>query len=133
MVGDRRTPVASTCSLVGCWSARFVAAITKSSAHRGSLRASTSAHQRRKPGVCTNTLTLPVVATDEMVLRQVEGEALSPRFIDELLSLVDRGEADTTGQTLAERDRLRAEVSRLVASLAAGVSSRDRRASHPRA
>jgi hypothetical protein len=79
------------------------------------------ATRRRKPGVCKNTLTLPVVTTDEMVLRRVEDEALGRQFIDELLSLVDRGEADTASQTEAERERLRAEVSRLVASIAAGV------------
>jgi hypothetical protein len=46
---------------------------------------------RRKPGVCNNTLALPIEATDEGVLSMVEGEVLGTRLIEELLAMVDRG------------------------------------------
>jgi len=46
---------------------------------------------------------------------------LGTAFIEELLALVDRGEADQTGRHLADRDRLRGEVESLVQSIAAGV------------
>lgn len=59
--------------------------------------------------------------TDDAVLDIVEGEMLGTSFIDELLALVDRGQADDTVRLTAERDRPRAEVARLLGSLAAGV------------
>ena len=77
--------------------------------------------RRRKPGVCNNTLALPIDATDDTVLDTIEGEVLGTRFIRELLALVDRGEVDHSEQLTADRDRLRAEVDRLVGSIAAGV------------
>ncbi len=75
----------------------------------------------RKPGVCTNTFTVPITVADEAVLDTVEHEALGLRFIEELLALVDRGDADDDARLMADRDRLRAEVERLVGSIAAGV------------
>jgi hypothetical protein len=77
--------------------------------------------RRRKPGVCTNTLALPIDETDDTVLDIIEGEVLGSRFIRELLGLVDRGEVDDTVHLTAERDRLRGEVDNLVKSIAAGV------------
>jgi hypothetical protein len=77
--------------------------------------------RRRKPGACTNTLTLARAEADDAVLDLVEGEALGTRFIEERLALVDQGEVDQTAQITAERDRLRSEVDRLVGSLASGV------------
>jgi hypothetical protein len=62
------------------------------------------ATRRRKPGVCTNTLALPVASTADAVLSTIDGEVLGTRLIDELLSLVDRGEADNSAQLLADRD-----------------------------
>ncbi|RPJ85785.1 MAG: hypothetical protein EHM13_00065 [Acidobacteria bacterium] len=79
------------------------------------------ATRRRKPGVCSNTLALPIAGTDDAVLDIVEGEVLGTRFIEELLGLVDRGEADDSARLMAERNRLRTEVERLVGSIAAGV------------
>jgi hypothetical protein len=76
--------------------------------------------RRRKPGVCSNTLALPIAETDETVLSIIEGEVLGTRFIRELLSLVDNA-PDETVWLEAERDRLQTEVDRLVASIAAGV------------
>jgi site-specific DNA recombinase len=76
--------------------------------------------RRRKPGVCTNTLALPISKADDDILKIVEGEVLNPRVIDELLSLVS-DVADEGARLGAERDRLRAEVNRLVESIAAGV------------
>jgi DNA invertase Pin-like site-specific DNA recombinase len=77
--------------------------------------------RRRKPGACANTLRLPMALADEAVLDVVEGEALGTAAITELLALVDRGDADQHARLAAERDRLRAEVANLVASIAAGV------------
>jgi hypothetical protein len=77
--------------------------------------------RRRKPGVCTNTLALPIVNRDDAVLDIVEGEVLGTRFLEELLALVDRGDADDSARLAADRDRRRAEVDRLVGSIAAAV------------
>jgi hypothetical protein len=77
--------------------------------------------RRRKPGVCTNTLALPIAETDDDVLGIVEGEVLGTRFLEELLALVDRGEADDSARLTPDRDLLRAEVDRLVGSIAASV------------
>lgn len=79
------------------------------------------ATRRRKPGVCTNTLALPIADTDNAVLDVVEGEALGTRFIEELLALVDRGEADNTAQLTAERERLQRELKNLSESIALGT------------
>lgn len=80
------------------------------------------ATRRRKPGTCTNTLALPMPSTDEAVLEMVEGEVLGTKFIEELLSLVDRGEADQTATLTADRDRLKGEVHNLIQLAASGVS-----------
>jgi site-specific DNA recombinase len=79
------------------------------------------ATRRRKPGVCTNTLALPIADTDDAVLEMVEGEVLGTRFIEELLALVDRGEADNTALLTADRERLAREVSNLMDLVANGV------------
>ena len=79
------------------------------------------ATRRRKPGVCSNTLTLPMLKTDATVLEMIESEILTAEFVEELLLSVDRGESDESAQWTADRDRLRAEVDRLVGSIAAGV------------
>jgi hypothetical protein len=78
------------------------------------------ATRRRKPGVCANTLALPITETDDTVLSIIEGEVLGTRFIVELLALVDNA-PDETAWLVAERDRLQTERDRLVASIAAGV------------
>ncbi len=79
------------------------------------------ATRRRKPGVCTNTFTTPISVADEAVLDLVEQEALGTKFIEELLALVDKGDADAMEGLAAERSRLQVEVDRLVGSIAAGV------------
>lgn len=53
----------------------------------------------------------------------VEGEVLGTRFINELLALVDRGEADNSALLTAERERLQREVSNLLDLVASGVSN----------
>lgn len=78
------------------------------------------ATRRRQPGVCPNTLALPIEDTDDAVLSIVEGEVLGTRFIGELLALVDAA-PDETAWLASERDRRQTEVDRLVASIAAGV------------
>ena len=79
--------------------------------------------RRRKPGVCANTLALPIDETDDTVLDIVEGEVLGTAFIRELLSLVDRGEVDHSERLLADRDRLQQETSNLLDLVASGVSA----------
>ena len=71
--------------------------------------------------MCNNTLALPIDDTDDAVLDIIEGEVLGTDYIRELLALVDQGEADNSAQLVADRDRLRAEVDNLVASIAAGI------------
>ena len=78
------------------------------------------ATRRRKPGTCTNTLMLPMPSTDEAVLEMVEGEVLGTAFIEELLSLVDRGEVDQTERLTSDRDRLQGEVDNLLDLVASG-------------
>ena len=77
---------------------------------------------RRKPGSCPNTLRLPIDYTDDVVLEMIEGEVLGQRYIEELLAMVGHIEVDHTGRLTSDRDRLRGEVERLVASIASGVS-----------
>lgn len=81
------------------------------------------ATRRRKPGVCTNTLALPRAAADEAVLEMVEGEVLGIRFIEQLLSLVDRGAEDNSARLTADRERLQREMSNLLNLAASGVSA----------
>jgi site-specific DNA recombinase len=78
------------------------------------------ATRRRKPGVCTNTLTLPITETDATVLSIIEGEVLGPRVISDLLALVDTT-PDPTGHLVAERDRLAREISNLMDLAANGI------------
>ena len=78
------------------------------------------ATRRRKPGVCTNTLALPITETDDAVLDLVDGEALGVTFISELLALVDTT-PDPTTQLAAERARLLAQITNLVESVAKGM------------
>ena len=78
--------------------------------------------RRRKPGACTNKMAVPMAYADEVVLDMLEGETLSRKFIEELLSLVEQGEVDDSARVTADRDRLRGEVANLVQSIAMGVS-----------
>jgi hypothetical protein len=59
--------------------------------------------------------------TDNIVLDMIEGEILGRKFIEELLAMVDQGEAESLARIAADRDRLRGEVENLVHSIAAGV------------
>ncbi len=77
--------------------------------------------RRRKPGVCSNTLALPIDQTDETVLNIIAGEMLSARYVNELLACVDRGDVDHSVRLLADRERLAGEVANLVNSIASGV------------
>ncbi len=81
---------------------------------------------RRRKRSCTNTLRLPIRETDEAVLDILEGEVLGTRYVEELLTLVETGEADPTLHLTAERDRLRDEKDRLVEAIARGhIASED--------
>jgi hypothetical protein len=79
--------------------------------------------RRRKPGVCMNTLALPIAETDDAVLGIVEGEVLGTRFIEELLSLVDTGAEHEVRYYEADRARLTQEISNLLDLVASGVSA----------
>jgi hypothetical protein len=78
------------------------------------------ATRRRKPGVCTNTLALPIAETDDAVLDLAEGEALGGKFIAELLALVDTT-PDRTTAAAVERTRLLGQITNLVESVAKGM------------
>ncbi|MFA5907305.1 MAG: recombinase family protein [Vicinamibacterales bacterium] len=78
--------------------------------------------RRRKPGVCSSTLALPIVETDNAVLQEVIDEALGTRYVDELLMMVETV-PDETGRLTSDRDRLRKELNNLgevVAQLGSG-------------
>ena len=79
------------------------------------------ATRRRKPGICGNTLALPIAKTDDDILSVIEGDVLSPKFITELVRLID-STPDERQQQADERDRLRTEVERLVNSIASVLS-----------
>jgi hypothetical protein len=67
-------------------------------------------------------LTLPIADTDDRVLGIAEGEVLGTRLLEELLALVDRGDADDSARLTAERERLQWEVKNLVNAIALGVA-----------
>jgi DNA invertase Pin-like site-specific DNA recombinase len=79
--------------------------------------------RRRNPGVCSNKLVLPIVEMDAIVLHQLEDEVLSPRYINQLVSLV--GDApDETERLTADKTKLQVEIGRLLDSIAEGVPAR---------
>ena len=45
---------------------------------------------RRKPGACTNTLTLPMALADDAVLSVLQEDVLGTQLIEELLTFVDQ-------------------------------------------
>lgn len=77
--------------------------------------------RRRKPGVCANTLALPIAETEDAVLSMVEGEMFERRVIDDLLRLVDTGAAELATHLAQQRGRLQDEIQRLLDSVAAGI------------
>ncbi len=79
------------------------------------------ATSRRKPGICKNTLVLPLAQTDETVLEMVEGEVLGTRVIEELLMLVDRHGVDDSAHLTADRERLQREIDNLMELVANGA------------
>ena len=76
--------------------------------------------RRRKPGVCSNTLALPIAEADDAVLSTIEGAMLDRQWLNELLAMVDNAPDETT-QWLTERNRLQMENDRLTHAIAAGV------------
>ena len=66
-------------------------------------------------------LVLPMVEADEALPNIIEGKVLATKFIEELLSLVDRGETDNTALLMADRERLKKEMSNLMDLVAAGT------------
>jgi hypothetical protein len=66
-------------------------------------------------------LTLPLHETDETILSVLEGEVLGTAAISDLLRLVDTGAAAVHDGLVAQRDGLKTEVDRLVASIAVFV------------
>ena len=109
----RSARTASICSAVGCWSARRAAATSRrcKSAVESRHGVYVCATRRRKPGVCTNTLALPIAETDDAVL--VDGRRRGARHA------LHRGTAGAGGprrgrrhgaRSTADRERLRGEV-----------------------
>ncbi|MDO8677166.1 MAG: recombinase family protein [Acidobacteriota bacterium] len=80
----------------------------------------TCSTRRRKPGMCDNMMALPIGETDDQILSIIDGQVLCPSVIEELLLLVDRGEADDSARLTADRQRLCKEISRFVDSIAEG-------------
>ena len=78
--------------------------------------------RRRKPGTCNNTLALAITETDDAVLSEVEASLLDEGSIEELLRLVEAA-PDRTDTLTADRERVRAQISNLVESLALGVGA----------
>jgi hypothetical protein len=76
--------------------------------------------RRRKPGTCNNPLILPIAETDAGVMEEVEGAMLSDEYIEDLLRFVETA-PDRSDVLTADRDRLRAQITNLVESLALGV------------
>jgi hypothetical protein len=75
----------------------------------------------REPGVCSNTLALPLAQLDEDVLSTIEGEVLRPSLIEKLLTMVDAGAAESHAALERERDRLAQEIANLVQAIKHGV------------
>ena len=93
------------------------------------------ATRRRKPGVCTNTLALPIAETDDDVLGIVEGEVLGTRFIEELLALVDRRRRLTRRRSICRPTGIGCarEIEQPRWTRGLGRAGRDHRAGDPRA
>jgi hypothetical protein len=64
----------------------------------------------------------PSTPSDEAPAYKVDGEVLDAGFINELLAIVDRGEADDSAQLSADRERLQHEVNNLLDVVVSGVS-----------
>ena len=79
--------------------------------------------RRRKPGLCTNGLALPIARADNMLLAAIEGELLNTRTVEELLALVVNA-PDETAHLQGEQTRLTTEIKRLVDSIAEGVPAK---------
>jgi hypothetical protein len=80
--------------------------------------------RRRKPGICGNTLELPIAENDEMVLAFLEGRVLDKASINDLLRLVDSGDTDDSDRLVAQRDKLHKEIKNLLKLAASGVSAK---------
>jgi DNA invertase Pin-like site-specific DNA recombinase len=88
----------------------------------GVYRCSTA---RRRPGACTNTQMLDAESMEEAALSIIEGEILTPDFIDDLLGIVARGPVDESARLKGERDQLNSERERLVGAIRKGIVSED--------
>jgi hypothetical protein len=66
---------------------RVIDATPVSTADQGSTPICST--RRRKPGVCQNTLAVPIAETNNTVLELIAGEILGTHQIEDLLRLVD--------------------------------------------
>lgn len=62
-----------------------------------------------KPGICSNTLALPIEETDNDILEIAIDEGLGTRYVEELLAFVQDPAPETQNWEI-ERDRLKAEL-----------------------
>jgi site-specific DNA recombinase len=89
-----------------------------------------SAHRRKGAAVCDNRLALPIVDTEDRILRVIEGEVLQPSFIDTVLDSVfvpdstdrpalesERGELERQLASLTEAVKLGGDIPTLVTAL----------------
>ena len=89
-----------------------------------------SYHMHRGPTVCTNDRTVRAAEVEERLLSAIETRILTPAAIDYLIDLVldrvavaNKTAPDRRAQMDAETARLRRELDRLVAAIAAGRAS----------
>jgi len=64
------------------------------------------ATRRPQPGLCSNTLKLPIEETDRAVLDELDSKLQDPRFIQEVLAMVTDA-PDQTERLTAEKGQLK--------------------------
>jgi hypothetical protein len=79
-----------------------------------------SAHRRKGSAVCANNLSLPIDETDDRVLTVIEGQVLTPEFIERVLDTVFVPDAVNRAALEAEGPELERRVANLTAAVKAG-------------
>jgi DNA invertase Pin-like site-specific DNA recombinase len=80
-----------------------------------------AAHRRKGPAVCANALALPIEETEDRILNVIEGEVLTPTFIEMVLDTVFVPDDGDRAALEAEADQLDLEIGRLTAAIKAGA------------
>jgi DNA invertase Pin-like site-specific DNA recombinase len=79
-----------------------------------------SAHRRKGAAICANGLALPIDETDDRVLGVIEGEVLTPAFIERVLDTVFVPDAVNRAALEAEGHELERQVVNLTTAVKAG-------------